>query len=78
METGDDISFITWHHKANLFLTGGNDMMIWMFNALNAEFSTFTGHEDVINNAQFTPDGKNIVSISNDRTAKVWNPRTGK
>lgn len=78
METGDDISFITWHHKANLFLTGGNDMMIWMFNALNGEFSTFTGHEDVINNAQFSPDGKNIISISNDCNAKVWNPRTGK
>lgn len=78
METGEDISFVNWHQKANLFLTGGKDMMIWMFNALNGEFSTYTGHEDEVNNADFTPDGKLIVSISNDCTAKVWNPRTSK
>jgi ribosome assembly protein SQT1 len=78
METGDDISFINWHPKANLFLTGGNDMMVWMFNALNGEFTTYTGHEDAINNAEFTPDGKQIVSISNDQSVKVWNPRTTK
>jgi ribosome assembly protein SQT1 len=66
METGEDITFITWHSKANLFLTGGVDMMVWMFNALNGEFSTYAGHEDVVNNAEFTPDGKLIVSISND------------
>lgn len=66
METGDDISFVNWHPKANLFITGGNDMMVWMFNALNGEFSTFVGHEDAVNYADFTPDGKNIVSVSND------------
>lgn len=41
-------------------------MMIWMFNALNGEFTTYSGHQDVVNNAEFTPDGKQIVSISND------------
>ena len=78
METGDDINFINWHSKANLILTGGNDMMVWMFNALNGEFTTYVGHEDVVNYADFTPDGKLIVSISNDATTKVWNPRNAK
>lgn len=78
METGEDINFVSWHQKANLFLTGGNDMMIWMFNAINGEFTTYAGHQDVVNNAEFTPDGKLIVSISMDCTAKVWNPRTAK
>mmetsp|Transcript_978 Transcript_978/g.946 ORF Transcript_978/g.946 Transcript_978/m.946 type:complete len:212 (+) Transcript_978:300-935(+) len=74
METGEDINFITWHQKSNFFLTGGKDMMVWMFNALTGEFTTYTGHEDEINNAEFTPAGKRIVSISNDCTAKVWDP----
>ena len=78
METGDDISFVNWHSKANLFLTGGKDMMVWMFNAINGEFTTYVGHEDCVTGAEFTPDGKLIVSISDDSTAKVWNPRTGK
>lgn len=78
METGDDITFITWHQKSNFFLTGGNDMMVWMFNALTGEFMTYTGHEDIVNNAIFSPNGKKIVSISNDATAKVWDPITTK
>ena len=78
METGDDITFITWHQKSNFFLTGGNDMMIWMFNALTGEFMTYTGHEDIVNNAIFTPNGKKIVSISNDCSIKVWDPITTK
>ena len=78
METGDDINFINWHSKANLFVTGGNDMMVWMFNALNGEFTTYVGHEDAVNHADFTPDGKLLVSISSDATTRVWNPRTAK
>ena len=53
-------------------------MMVWMFNALNADYSTFTGHQDAVNDAQFSPDGKLMVSISNDCTARVWSPRTAK
>ncbi|MDJ0714805.1 MAG: WD40 repeat domain-containing protein [Prochloraceae cyanobacterium] len=29
-------------------------------------------HQDIVNNAQFSPDGKYIVTASRDKTAKLW------
>lgn len=28
----EDMNFLEWHPKGNVVLTGGKDMMIWMFN----------------------------------------------
>jgi WD40 repeat protein len=36
------------------------------------------GHTDQIWNAQFSPDGKQIVTASSDQTARVWDAATGK
>ena len=35
------------------------------------------GHEDIVNFVAFSPDGKHIVSASNDHTICVWNLETG-
>ena len=34
-------------------------------------------HEDGVNSAQFSPDGKYIVTASYDNTARVWDAKTG-
>ncbi|BAZ54930.1 WD-40 repeat-containing protein [Calothrix sp. NIES-4105] len=34
--------------------------------------TTLTGHTDTVYNANFSPDGKTIVTASDDNTAKVW------
>jgi hypothetical protein len=31
------------------------------------------GHQDAVNNAAFSPDGKRIVTASWDKTARLWN-----
>ena len=36
------------------------------------------GHEDVVMSAAFSPDGKRIVTASEDKTARVWDAATGK
>ncbi len=38
----------------------------------------FTGHTDEVLHATFSPDGTRIVSGSADKTARVWNVKTGK
>jgi WD40 repeat protein len=36
-----------------------------------------TGHTAVVRGGAFSPDGSRIVTASNDRTARVWDARTG-
>jgi len=48
-----------------------------MWNVDTGEFSTFSGHSTDVSCGDFTPDGKRIVTGSEDCTLKVWNPKTG-
>ncbi len=51
--------------------------MIWLVNALTGKImANLIGHEEEILKACFTLDdkGKHIVSISADKTVKVWSP----
>jgi WD40 repeat protein len=38
---------------------------------------TLYGHTRSVNSASFSPDGTRIITASSDRTAKVWDTRTG-
>ena len=38
---------------------------------------TLTGHTDGINSAQFSPDDTKILSVSVDKTARLWDAATG-
>ena len=39
---------------------------------------TLTGHSNWVLSVAYSPDGKHIVSGSDDRTVKVWDAQTGK
>jgi hypothetical protein len=40
--------------------------------------ATLQGHEDWVSSAQFSPDGKRIVTASWDKTARLWETESGK
>ena len=39
---------------------------------------TLRGHSDYVRSVAYSPDGKHIVSGSDDNTVKVWDSQTGK
>ena len=76
----EDMLFVEWHPKAPVVMTGGKDYMIWVVNALNGKImQQFMGHEGDVVMAMFTKhdDGKSVISVSADKTVKLWNPIKG-
>ena len=72
-----DINFAHWHSKGNFIVAASKDTLVWMWNVEDGQFTTFGGHGAEVTCANFTPDGKRVVSCSEDCTLKVWNPKTG-
>lgn len=59
--------------------TGGTDghVRIWRFSSLKSVY-TLKGHSKEVDDLDFSPDCKMLVSISKDGQALVWNVKTGK
>jgi eukaryotic-like serine/threonine-protein kinase len=45
--------------------------------AADVQLAVLTGHGDRLNSAAYSPDGGRIVTASNDKTARIWDARTG-
>jgi len=73
----ESVECVTWHSKGPVIFAGGGDGVGWMWNAVQGTvMNVFSGHSDAIIQAFFTPDGKNLVTASNDGTIRVWDPKT--
>lgn len=73
----EDLNFLEWHPKGNVFITGGKDYLIWLFNGANGTFiNCLSGHESEVLHAMFTinDQGKHVVSSSADKTIRLWSP----
>ncbi len=66
-----------WHSKGNALLVGGKQPHFYIINEGGEAFQTFFGHEGDVTAAEFTPDGKQVVSVSADHSLRVWGPRDG-
>ena len=45
--------------------------------AADVQLAVLTGHGDRLNSAVYSPDGGRIVTASRDKTARIWDARTG-
>jgi hypothetical protein len=69
-EITDFAQIPTQNSKYSLKITKENKVEIYENNTL---VKIISGHQNTIQNYYFSADGKMLVTISNDRTAKVWN-----
>ena len=61
-------------HSGKYFALGSINGELWLFSLPNYEFvGKSQGHSRKINNLQWSPDDKQIVSISEDSSICVWN-----
>ncbi|CDS11806.1 hypothetical protein LRAMOSA11450 [Lichtheimia ramosa] len=77
VEGPDEIVWIDWHPKGNILLAGASDSTIWMWAMPSGKFmNIFNGHAAPVTSGKFTPDGKKIVSVSEDTSFIVWDPKS--
>lgn len=51
---------------------------IFMVNLLSGQIDRILkGHTDIVTGLDFTPDGKFLVSVSQDKTGRIWNVTSG-
>ena len=67
---GDGSKIVSWRWASKSFY-------LWDM-ATGKRLQTFEGHLERVDYADFSPDGKRIVSGSEDRTLRIWDAATGR
>jgi WD40 repeat protein len=60
------------------FFVASNKPLIEIVDFKAAVLRSLTGHSDAVNNIALSPDGKRLISGSNDKTVIVWDLTNGK
>ncbi|KAI9277314.1 WD40-repeat-containing domain protein [Phascolomyces articulosus] len=77
VEGPDEVVWIDWHPKGNILLAGASDSTIWMWAMPSGKFmNIFNGHAAPVTAGHFTADGKKIVSVAEDSSMIVWDPKS--
>lgn len=77
-EVNDEILSLKWHPKGNALLIAANDGVVHILNAGNGKmFNSFYGHEKGVTKADYSSDGKLVVTSSLDGSIRTWHPQTG-
>ncbi|KAJ5074680.1 division protein [Anaeramoeba ignava] len=71
----ESIEWVKWHPIGLVFLVGCADGTCWMFNAKGNFLNMFAGHKGSITCGGFSPNGKRVVTGSEDGTARIWDPK---
>ncbi|MFC3893605.1 hypothetical protein ACFOWZ_19185 [Lentzea rhizosphaerae] len=76
---GKRFTSAAWHPDQDVLAVGcadGTIVLLRMTGELT-RIGELSGHSDEINSVEWSPDGRSLLTASNDRTARVWDPWTG-
>ncbi|GAA5826715.1 hypothetical protein JCM11251_002866 [Rhodosporidiobolus azoricus] len=77
-EVNGEAQWIDWHPKGNVLLAGGADGTVWVWNLPKGDtMHVLAGHTAPVTAGRFTPDGKKILTASEDSMLILWDPRSG-
>lgn len=77
----DEVTWIQWHPKGYVLVVGTQDGSVWMWrisaDADPALMQVFSGqHTAASTCGAFTPDGKQLITASEDGSLVMWDPRS--
>ncbi len=75
-EEGSIAAFSPIENKIVTPVPGSNTARIWDV-VTGKQLAELKGHEEDVTAAQFSPDGKKIITASLDGTAKIWDAASG-
>jgi len=73
-QTGKEVSFLVCHRPTVCCCVERADLRV----LVHEQECTLTGHSGHVRSVAYSPDGKHIVSGSDDNTVRVWDSQTGK
>jgi WD40 repeat protein len=80
LEAQRSVTCVAWSPNAQFILSGfwedNGTLALWDLTS-NQPIKTLSGHQAIISSCGWSPDGKYVLSSSDDRTVKIWDSSTG-
>jgi WD40 repeat protein len=79
LNTGSAVNAMVMSNDPRTVFVAGREPIIKVINVANGQVQrSFVGHSDMINAIEISPNQQYLLSGSNDKSARIWEVKTGK